>query len=442
MTSMKTLLALLISLGVLAAAGTAEAAKETGVVILAEGPDAASARLEIADNLDDGYVVLEPSLFTTALAHAGQHGSLGTALATPKKRAALWDRMTAASKSAPADDVVVVVTYRTRSGRKTSTVYVWDAATGASSEMHPGVATADHALSDAVDQQLTVFHPAPVTPPPPVAPALTQAPAPALGPALAAESSPPGSDRASTSEAQRPMHLVGREWLDVSAGLEGGMRHFAYNEGLSTNLRPYQLNAAPLFAFDASLYPLTSSGIVPLSDIGIVGGYARAFAVQSAATDASSIGTNWQRYYVGGHVRIRTAKSPRAVVLGVTGAYGGESFTFDSSASTYPSVSYQFVSAEADVRVPIGRFAVTGGGGYLFVLSAGDVSERFPQSSVGGIDANLGGAFTIIPGLEARLNVSYRRFFYSMNPVPGDSYVAGGALDEFWGLSGSLAYVY
>jgi hypothetical protein len=38
--------------------------------------------------------------------------------------------------------------------------------------------------------------------------------------------------------------------------------------------------------------------------------------------------------------------------------------------------------------------------------------------------------------------VSYRRFFYSMNPTPGDGYVAGGALDELGGLQASVAYIY
>jgi hypothetical protein len=248
-------------------------------------------------------------------------------------------------------------------------------------------------------------------------------------------------DQATEMVEGRPVHRVGREWFDVDAGIEGGMRHFTYNEGLTTNLRSYTLNAAPMATLNGVMYPLADSRLVPFSDLGLVLGYARAFAVTSESA-GSEIATDWQRFQAGGRVRIRTSKGPRAIIVGLAGGYSGETFTFSNASSSYPSVDYRFVNADADVRVPIGRFAVTADAGYLFVVSGGDVEARFPHASIGGIEADLGGAVRIIPGLEARLNVGYRRFFYSMNPVPGDSYVAGGAVDEFWRLNGSLAYVY
>jgi hypothetical protein len=54
----------------------------------------------------------------------------------------------------------------------------------------------------------------------------------------------------------------------------------------------------------------------------------------------------------------------------------------------------------------------------------------------------MGAAFEIASGFEARLEGSYRRFFYAMNPRPGDPFVAGGALDEFWGAEAKVAYVF
>jgi hypothetical protein len=134
----------------------------------------------------------------------------------------------------------------------------------------------------------------------------------------------------------------------------------------------------------------------------------------------------------------------RAPVLGVEGVYGSEVFTFDSSdpTGTFPSVNYSFVRASGDVRVPIGRFAAVANGGYLGVLSAGEVASRFPRSSVGGVDFGVGGAFDIGSGFEARLEGRYRRFFSAMNPRPGDEFVAGGGLDEFWGVDAKVAYVF
>jgi len=35
--------------------------------------------------------------------------------------------------------------------------------------------------------------------------------------------------------------------------------------------------------------------------------------------------------------------------------------------------------------------------------------------------------------------VDYRRYFYAMNPKPGDPLIAGGALDEYVTLTAALA---
>lgn len=269
--------------------------------------------------------------------------------------------------------------------------------------------------------------------------AATPAPAPST---LLAPDAPARDAAVLAPVATRRLNEVGQEILQLSLGMEGGMRHFNYADGLSNNLRSYQLSAAPLASAEGALYPFMLSATPVLRDVGLVLGYARAFALQSTASDAGTVSTQWSRYYIGGHVRIRTG-SDGSPVLGLTGAYGDESFAFGGTqASSLPSVNYRFVRASGDIRVPIGRFALFAQAGYLFVLSAGDVAARFPKATVGGVEGELGGAFTLLPGLEARVTASYRRFFYSMNPTPGDGYVAGGALDEFGGLLASVAYVY
>jgi hypothetical protein len=235
-------------------------------------------------------------------------------------------------------------------------------------------------------------------------------------------------------------HHVGRELFTLSVGIEAGMRHFSYNMGLTPNLRPYSLNGAPLAATGAEIYPLAGAYAV---DAGLVLAYAQAFATQSATVDAGNLQTRWTRYTAGGRVRLRTS-GDQGPVFGLTGAYGSEQFLIESwnPNASLPAVDYRFVRASADARVPFGRFAAFGDVGYLFVLSAGDVAARFPRSSVGGVQAELGAAVAIAAGFEARVTASYRRFFYTMNPTPGDGYVAGGALDELSGLQASVAYVY
>jgi hypothetical protein len=276
--------------------------------------------------------------------------------------------------------------------------------------------------------------PRPTEPSPTIEP---DRPTPVVGPVNSPRDSAPVA-----APVVRHPNEVGQEIVQLSVGAEAGMRRFNYSDGLTRNLRNYQLAAAPLVAAEGAVYPFMALGTPLLRDVGVVGGYARAFALQSATSDAGRVDTQWSRYFVGGHVRMRTG-AEGSPVLGLTGAYGDESFAFGGTqAASLPSVDYRFVRASGDVRVPIGRFALYGQAGYLFVLSAGDVAGRFPRASVGGIEAELGGAFTLMPGLEARVTASYRRFFYAMNPTPGDGYVAGGALDELGGLLASVAYVY
>ena len=59
---------------------------------------------------------------------------------------------------------------------------------------------------------------------------------------------------------------------------------------------------------------------------------------------------------------------------------------------------------------------------------------------MGGVDARVGLAVPLPLGFEARLIASYARYFYAFSPVPGDRYVAGGALDQL--ATGHLGLAY
>ena len=54
----------------------------------------------------------------------------------------------------------------------------------------------------------------------------------------------------------------------------------------------------------------------------------------------------------------------------------------------------------------------------------------------------LGLGIKLTDGLEARLVAEYARFFYSFTPQVGDAYVAGGALDQIYGMRLGAAYAY
>jgi hypothetical protein len=111
-------------------------------------------------------------------------------------------------------------------------------------------------------------------------------------------------------------------------------------------------------------------------------------------------------------------------------------------ATQIPSVDYTANRTAVDARIPAGRFAFLAEAGFRAVLNAGAVAQHFRSTSVEGVDAQLGGAFAIASGWEGRLVVDYERYFYAFSPVPGDAYVAGGALDQFFGARLALAWTY
>ena len=341
------------------------------------------------------------------------------------------------------DEVVLVRTARDRSGGHAD-AYLVVPGRDPEALTHVPFGVPAGGLGVSIRDLIAAAHPPPVADARAAPEPRSSTPAPSSPALPAGPPSPLGADGLPSDADRRGRHPVPRELFELAAGAGIGARNFSFHDPYTTsNLRSYQLGAAPLLGVDADLYPLADLGVPVLSDVGIVGSYAQAVAVGSAAPGAGTVGTQWDRWLVGGRYRLRTG-GPRAPMLGIVGAYGSDAFIFQGAdpSATYPCVTYDFVQASGDVRVPIGRFSVTARGGYLGVLSAGEVASRFPRASVAGVDFGLGGGFDIGSGFEARLEAAYRRFFYAMNTRPGDAVVAGGALDELWGAQAKVAYVF
>ena len=135
------------------------------------------------------------------------------------------------------------------------------------------------------------------------------------------------------------------------------------------------------------------------------------------------------------------------MVLGISDSYAGQSVSFDSSANAtiaaqLPSVSCGGNRIAVDARFPLGHFAFLADVGYRVVFDAGSMGSRFRSTGAGGVDAEIGGALAISKAWEVRGLVDYERFFYAFKPNVGDLYIAGGALDQFYGGRLALAYIY
>jgi hypothetical protein len=131
--------------------------------------------------------------------------------------------------------------------------------------------------------------------------------------------------------------------------------------------------------------------------------------------------------------------------IGLEGTYGTWGFVFEGDApivTEVPSVRYKYVRGAIDARFPFNAFSLTVGLGGMYVMSGGEFSDRFPHASIAGVDGTATGAYAFLPWLEARAEVNYTRIFSSAKPERGDSYIAGGALDEYFIFHGGVAAVF
>jgi hypothetical protein len=251
-------------------------------------------------------------------------------------------------------------------------------------------------------------------------------------------------DPAKSSSELRHREVFNQSLFNVEVGGEAAGRQFGYRDGISNDLRAYNVAPAAMVSAAAEVFPFADAAGV-LRDIGLNGSYAHSLFLKSALTGGKDVSTAESAYTFGLRLRIHPW-GDNGSLIGVSYQYAGQAFQFDSAGGAVdgqvPSVDYRANRIAVDARVPFGSLAAIAGVGFRAVLSAGGVESRFRAPSVDGIDGEFGASLTVAPGWEARLVLDYERYFYSFQPVPGDEYVAGGALDQFFGGRLAVAYVF
>lgn len=465
------------------------ASADRAVAIVVEGPGATEAFADLARAVpaDTGVVPREEAAL--ALEAAGQRAAFGAALAGSRDRGALVERLRSAANRVGAGGVVAAQVRRLKQHRWELWILVVDAGSGrilADRRVRLGggkkglgsrsratraedVERIRDALVPALDELGSNEEPlqpraeeplrAAASPRPRPEEPLRQEeeqPAPIVARVEEGAEESPGSGAAdgvsrvngvdgvverpaSRHDSSRP----GDELLDLGAGIELGGRHFAYTDPITSNLRPYELSGVPLLSVQGSLFPLRATGITFVKELGLHGSYGRAFALGSEVEGGGRLETSWDRFSWG--LRYRHSFGDGLPVLGLGAGLGGLGFHFEGGEGLegeLPDVGYLFRRAGVDARFPGERSSVTLGLSYLDVFSGGEVQDRFPGATADGLEATVGGSYSVSGGLEARLALSYTRFFYVMSPEVGDTHVAGGALDEYVGLQLGAAYVY
>jgi hypothetical protein len=248
-----------------------------------------------------------------------------------------------------------------------------------------------------------------------------------------------------------PPAPTGRQHGEVNTAIvvanlafELGGRRFDYKDQLSPNTSSYSVLGVPMPSVGIEIYPAGGTTLPFIRDLGLTMSFAHAFGISSATDNGTTVGTGWTHLAGGLRARFRPG-SVKGPMIGVNGGIDYLQFTFDAAGpitGSVPAVTYASVRGGVDARIPFWRMALLLDFGYDGALSAGDVYTRFRDSSVGGIDLGVGLSLGLGAGFELRLRGHYTRYFYKFRPLVGDSYVAGGALDEFLGFGLGLAYAY
>jgi len=236
---------------------------------------------------------------------------------------------------------------------------------------------------------------------------------------------------------------TGRIEVAVSIGVDVGRRQFTYSDPIGETPQPYLLAAAPLATFGLEIYPLASTLIPVLCDIGFRGRVSRAFALDSSTTNGAPLDNSWTRFT--GEVRGRVL-ARRTGELGVAAGIDASYFDLGADADVgalVPSARTLSFRLGADGRIRVaGRVSLLAGGAWLAPITRGEIYDRFRRPRVAGIDTELGVAIALTPGSEVRVGGRYTRYFASFDPEVGDPAVAGGALDQQMQMGVALRYAH
>jgi hypothetical protein len=239
--------------------------------------------------------------------------------------------------------------------------------------------------------------------------------------------------------------------VDIEIAFRLVHRDFRYEDDLRGDLRDYKLGIGPGVATKFQYFPGAHFTAGAGAQFGIDFEWERLFNFDSTRADGATFPTESQQFLVGLRWRYPTGRWEPSLVVD----YGVHSFRFgvsgppvpgEDNTAGIPSVKYEFVRIGAGFRVGIGRkeqFIVAANAAFRGVFSLGGIgtAQWFPEAKANGMDAMLMLGYALPLGFEIRIGADYRRYWFDLNPVaPDPPYVAGGALDQYWGFSIGAAW--
>jgi hypothetical protein len=239
--------------------------------------------------------------------------------------------------------------------------------------------------------------------------------------------------------------------VDIELDFRVVHRNFGYKDDLRGDLRDYKLAAGPGVGVKFQYYPGAHFTAGVGAQFGIDFEWERLFKIDSTRADGATFPTESQQFLIGLRWRYPKGRWEPSVVLG----YGVHRFSFglsgppvpgEDNTAGIPSVKYEFVRLGGGFRVEIGKkelFILAASIAFRGTFSVGPIGTSlwFPEAKANGMDALLMMGFALPKGFEIRLSGDYRRYGFDLNPVPSDPpYVAGGALDQYFGGALGVAW--
>ena len=434
-------------------------AKDVTIAVYVEGADAAAIRNTLLVNVPSGTTVAEADTFSAALAKHGQKVPFGKSLEGDARDRTVGKVRTALAASG-LDGAVIARVIKEKTQRLVKLVYVGagrnDAAKSDEVSLAPKRSKDDSGklktfLDSALASAEPEASPAAAAKPAaadkaaePAAAAAAPATAPEANSSTGSEPAPAPAPSSPDSTSSRPRGTVGKNLFEVEVGAEGAGRNFTYNQNIQGSLREFSAFPMAMLAVSAEGYPFAdSSGFV--KDLGVTGSYSRSLFLTSAVASGPNIDTTESSYFVGLRYRIHPTGDP-GLIIGIADGYAAQSVDFGTTTKALeaelPASDCSGNRLAVDARIPVGKLAIRAGFGWRAIFATGVIGERFKGTSAGGVDAQVGASYEVARGWEVRAIADYERYFYAFKPVPGDTYVAGGALDQFYGGRLALAYVY
>ncbi len=231
---------------------------------------------------------------------------------------------------------------------------------------------------------------------------------------------------------------------ELQSGVQLGGRRFAYNDPVTSNLRPYEAMGAPGVSLRLQVYAAAQARHAAfLEDLGLEVAYRQAVGMRSRVADQDGVelDTRFSDWHAGPRWRLRLGGAE----LGLVVALGELRFTFDDAgdaafATELPRARYRFLRPAVDARVELGRVSLLATAAYLHLLEPLALGERFARAEAAGVSGEVGLGLGLASVVEARLLASYSRFFHDLHPAPGDRHIAGGATDEIFAVELALAF--